>query len=110
MPLLQYADVHNDQWGGSHFNWTLASGTNYHILRTGCWPYMKYHCTQRPHADLSWDNRFFRALKVMNLGLPLLVYGLYASQLITHTEMVRMEDGREVTIYFLYKEDKGARY
>lgn len=68
--FLKWNDVSNDQWGESHFNWTLPdTGTNYHILRTGCYPYMKYHCTRRPYADLSVDNAFFKALKVLNLGI-----------------------------------------
>lgn len=61
--------MRNDQWGRSHFNWTLESGTNYHILRAGCYPYMKYHCTKRPYDDLKFDDFFFRSLKVMNLGI-----------------------------------------
>lgn len=68
-PLTQYRDVENDQWGRSHFNWTLDSGTNYHILRTGCYPFMKYHCTQRPYQDLRLDDNFFKFIKVVNLGI-----------------------------------------
>lgn len=64
----QYRDVENDQWGRSHFNWTLDTGTNYHILRTGCYPYMKYHCTKRPYQDLSLDDNFMKFIKVINLG------------------------------------------
>lgn len=66
--ILQYRDVDNDQWGKSHFNWTLASGTNYHILRTGCYPYLKYHCSKCKYQDLSLDDNFFRIMKVINLG------------------------------------------
>lgn len=69
IPMLsQYRDVQNDQWGQSHFNWTLDSGTNYHILRTGCYPYMKYHCTKRPIQDLSLDDAFMKFIKIINLG------------------------------------------
>lgn len=66
--VIQYRDVQNDQWGKSHFNWTLDNGTNYHILRTGCYPYMKYHCTKRPYQDLSLDDNFMKFIKVINLG------------------------------------------
>lgn len=64
----QYRDVKNDQWGKSHFNWKLDTGTNYHILRTGCYPYMKYHCTKRPYQDLTLDDNFMKFIKIINLG------------------------------------------
>ncbi|MCL4120769.1 UNVERIFIED_CONTAM: hypothetical protein GTU68_019943 [Idotea baltica] len=65
--FVKYSDVINDQRGWSHFNWKVEN-SNYHILRTGCWPYMKYHCTKRPHQDLSIDDKFFRIIKILNLG------------------------------------------
>lgn len=100
----------NDQHGRSHFNWTLDSGANYHILRTACYPYMKYHCTKRPYQDLRMEDYFFRVLKVMNLGLPMLFYGLAAIKLISHKEEVFLKGNKTVFIYFLYKEDKGSQY
>lgn len=42
-------------------------------------------------------------------GIPCLLYGLAASQLIKHTEVVHTEHG-PVTIYFLLPEHKGSRY
>lgn len=112
--FIKYKDVHDngrEHFGWSHFNHTLESGANYHILRTGCWPYMKYHCTKRPRQDLSFDDRFFRFIKVINLGLPCLFYGLAAKYLIRHMEEVCVEGFKKpVPIYFLYEEDKGSEY
>ncbi|XP_064474951.1 uncharacterized protein C15orf61-like [Ornithodoros turicata] len=106
--FVKYSSVTNDQFGLSHFNW-VVDDANYHILRTGCYPYMKYHCSQRPHQDLSFEDAFFRVLKVMNLGLPTLAYGLCSVSMIKHREIVRTEQG-PVTLYFLLKEDEGAMY
>ncbi|XP_055315620.1 uncharacterized protein C15orf61 homolog [Sitodiplosis mosellana] len=108
--FIRYRDVYNDQFGLSHFNWTLDSGTNYHILRTGCWPYMKYHCTKRPLQNLTLDDKLINFIKMINLGIPQLMYGFSAMMLITHIEYVDMREHGKVPIYFLYKEDKGSHY
>ena len=42
-------------------------------------------------------------------GIPCLLYGLAATQLIRHTEIVQTSKG-PVTIYFLMPEDKGSSY
>ena len=68
--FVKYADVTNDQRGMSHFNW-LAGKSNYHVLRTGCFPYIKYHCTKRSKQDLTVEDRFFKAIKILNLGIRL---------------------------------------
>lgn len=70
---------------------------------------MQYHCTRRPFQDLSFEDGLFRAIKVMNLGIPCLAYGVAAQFLITHRELVVTSKGT-VTIHFLYKEDIGAIY
>jgi hypothetical protein len=65
--FVKYSNVLDDQRGWSHFNWPVGS-SNYHILRTGCYPYIKYHCSRRPHQDLTLDDAFFRFIKLINLG------------------------------------------
>jgi hypothetical protein len=42
-------------------------------------------------------------------GIPCLAYGVAASMLIQHKELVHTPCG-EVFVYFLYKEDKGSKY
>ncbi|XP_074093699.1 uncharacterized protein C15orf61 homolog [Cotesia typhae] len=106
--FVKYRDIKNDQRGLSHFNWPVGN-SNYHVLRTGCFPYIKYHCTKRPVEDLTLDDRFYKAIKIINLGIPTLLYGLAAIYLIRHQEPVKTSRG-QVVIYFLLPEDKGSRY
>ncbi|KAJ3653654.1 hypothetical protein Zmor_012893 [Zophobas morio] len=106
--FIKYNSVEDDQWGKSHFNWKVGE-SNYHILRTGCFPYVKYHCTKRQPQDLTIEDNFFRFIKVINLGIPCLAYGVAATFLIKHTEFVCTSNGK-VEIYFLYPEDKGSKY
>ncbi|XP_076295800.1 uncharacterized protein C15orf61 homolog [Lasioglossum baleicum] len=106
--FVKYADILNDQRGMSHFNWPVGT-SNYHVLRTGCFPYIKYHCTKRPRQDLRIEDKFFKAIKLLNLGIPTLMYGLAATWLIRHQETVKTARG-DVTIYFLLPEDKGSMY
>ena len=106
--FVAYKSVVNDQFGLSHFNWPV-DGTNYHVLRTGCFPYVKYHCTKRPYEDLTMENRLFGLLKIMNLGVPTLAYGLVSIFLITHSEVVKTSTG-SVKVYFHIMEDKDAMF
>lgn len=64
--FVKYDSVQDNQWGLSHFNW-VAGNSNYHILRTGCYPFIKYHCSKRPHQDLSLENILMRTIKIVNL-------------------------------------------
>ncbi|XP_054278598.1 uncharacterized protein C15orf61 [Macrosteles quadrilineatus] len=104
--FVKYKNVINDQRGQSHFNWKVGN-SNYHILRTGCYPYIKYHCTKRPYQDLSLDNSMMKVIKILNFGIPTLLYGIAAIFLIKHSEIVYTDKGN-IPIYFLIKEDKGS--
>ncbi|KAF6204605.1 hypothetical protein GE061_018765 [Apolygus lucorum] len=65
--FVKYSSVVNDQFAKSHFNWQVGR-SNYHILRTGCFPYIKYHCSKRPFQDLSFEDTCMGVIKLMNLG------------------------------------------
>lgn len=131
--FVKYKDVKNDQRGLSHFNWKVGQ-SNYHILRTGCFPYIKYHCSKYRYEDLSASNRFMYFIKLFNFGtfgkivlelscfkfhqilnfdcssgIPSLMYGIAAIFLITHRELVETPNG-DVYIYFLLKENKQSIY
>ncbi|KAL4112541.1 hypothetical protein QTP88_016305 [Uroleucon formosanum] len=106
--FIKYTSVIDDQRGRSHFNWKTGD-SNYHVLRSGCFPYIKYHCTKRPYEDLRVEDRLFNILKIVNLGIPLLLYGLSAVFMISYKEIVKTPEG-DVYIYFLLKEDKGSTY
>lgn len=106
--FVRQSSVVNDQFGKSHFNWKVDN-VNYHILRTGCWPYLKYHCSKRKHQNLNLEDRFFGFLKILNLGFPCLTYGLGAFLFIKFDEIVRTDKG-DVKIYFLNEEDRDAMY
>ncbi|XP_073942831.1 uncharacterized protein C15orf61 isoform X1 [Choristoneura fumiferana] len=104
--FVKYSSVRDDQYGMSNFNWRVGK-SNYQILRTGCFPYIKYHCSRKAAEDLGTSDKFMRVIKVANFGIPCLLYGLAATQLIRHTEIVQTSKG-PVTIYFLLPEHKGS--
>lgn len=60
--------------------------------------------------DLDMENRFYEMIKILNLGIPLVCYGVAAIYLIKHEEEVLISENKKVKIYFLIPEDKGSRY
>ena len=107
--FIRFSDIVNDQYGYSHFNWTV-NGINYHILRIGCPPYIKYHCSRREYQDLSLEDRLFRLLKFVNFGIPTFCYGCAAIFLIKYHRDVTLPDGRIVRIYFLNQENVNSQH
>ncbi|KAL5003919.1 hypothetical protein ScPMuIL_017375 [Solemya velum] len=105
---VYYSSVSNDQFGLSHFNWCVDD-VNYHVLRTGCFPFVKYHCSPRKYQDLALENTLFTLLKLVNLGIPTLAYGLGSWALVKFHEDVLTSKGN-VRVYFLNKENPKASY
>merc|ERR1712136_403661 len=101
--FVRYNQVIDDHRGQSSFNF-LAGEHNYQILRTGCWPYIKYHCSKRHPEDLNLQDNLIYFLKITNFGIPCLLYGIAAIFLIRHFETVMVSNNR-IYIYFLYKEN-----
>lgn len=57
------------------------------------------------------ENKFYELIKVLNLGLPLVLYGIAAIFLIKHEETVHVPaTNAKVKIYFLIPEDKGSQF
>ena len=106
---VPYKDVRNDLWGQSHFNHDV-DGVNYHVLRTGAFPFVKFHVSKRPRQDLALEDAFYRVLKVLNLGVPTLAYGVAGLLWAKHSEEVTICDGKTLTVYFWYQETKNARF
>ena len=107
--FVPYNSVRNDQFAKSYFNWEVDE-KNYHILRTGCWPYIKYHCSAAPLIDLTFQDRFFTALKFINLGVPTLAYGLISVYLVSCFEDVTVDKYGVVTLHFHIPENKDAMF
>lgn len=121
--FVPYNAVVDDQRGQTTFLWPVAVPHDgsaapppviFKILRTGAYPLIKYHCTplrtpaEIPSArQVALEDRFWRALKLLNLGLPCLLYGLAGLWLIRSTEDV-VVDGSPVTLYFLLDEDPAS--
>ena len=99
---MKQRDVVNDQFGQSHFNWNV-DGINYHVLRTGCYPLIKFHCTKAPYSNLVIENIFYGVLKLINFGIPCFLYGISGIFLAKHKETVCI-GGSKIELSFWYKE------
>ncbi len=83
--------MRNDLWGKSHFNFDV-DGRNYQVqsyilegdmyisnylwhfalcqkvLRTGAFPFIKFHCSLKAASDLQLEDKFIGVLKILNFG------------------------------------------
>ena len=73
--FVQYKHVVNDQFSSTCFlHHTADKKATYYILRTGCFPFIKYHCSRLEKNDqmdpkqIKFQNKFFNLIKVANLG------------------------------------------
>jgi hypothetical protein len=72
--FVKQKDVINDQTNLTIFVNKLTEENRYLILRTGCFPFIKYHCTKIKRNELidekqiEFQNKFFNCIKVFNLG------------------------------------------
>lgn len=87
----------------------MVDGVNYQILRTGCWPYIKYHCTVMNVFDCTSINMIIRVSKLFIFpACP--AYGLAAFFLLQSRKKGTASytfDGKFVNLYFLL--DEGQR-
>ena len=65
--FVKYSSVINDQFSFSCFNFQVDQ-ENYQILRTGCYPFIKYHCTKTKSQNLYLQNKLFTCIKIFNFG------------------------------------------
>lgn len=78
--FVKYKDVINDQFFLSTFINVTENNSSYLILRTGCFPFIKYHCSKIEKKDhinpesLKIQNNFFNIIKVTNFGIVFLFF------------------------------------
>lgn len=70
--FVKYKDIQNDQFNKTCFIHKLEN-SEYLILRTGCFPFIKYHCSkvtkkEYQQEQIEFQNKFFNVIKLMNFG------------------------------------------
>lgn len=58
---------------------------------------------------MKFENNIFMLLKILNLGIFILVYGIVVFFLIKYEEIVKIVNG-DVKIYFLMEEEKDVMF
>lgn len=70
--FVKYKDIQNDQFTQTCFIHKVDD-SEYLILRTGCFPFIKYHCsrinkTEYDIKQIEFQDKFFGLIKLMNFG------------------------------------------
>lgn len=72
--FVKYKDVVNDQFTLSSFLLKTENNNQYLVLRTGCFPFIKYHCSKLNNKEIidsktvQLQNSFFNLIKILNFG------------------------------------------
>jgi len=71
--FVKQKDIVNDQFTQTCFIHRIDEKNEYLILRTACFPFVKYHCskiTKKEHnlVQIKLQNKFYNMIKIMNLG------------------------------------------
>lgn len=71
--FVKYKDVINDHFEKTCFIHKVDDQTEYLIMRTGCFPFIKYHCSQVTSKEydptqIEFQNKFYNLIKLMNFG------------------------------------------
>ena len=78
--FVKYKDVVNDQFFQSCFIHHVDK-REYLIMRTGCFPFIKYHCSKMDKneydpAHIRLQNKFFNIIKVANFGIYIEIHDI----------------------------------
>ncbi|KAL1228694.1 Uncharacterized protein TSPI_04378 [Trichinella spiralis] len=101
--FIPYRYIQDEHFGQSCFNFEVDK-INYRIMRTGCFPFVKYYCNREAPIDNYLTDKFFTILKILNLGIPCLLYGVIAWFLVQSVTTYYI-NGSKVILYFLLPEE-----
>jgi hypothetical protein len=82
----------------------------YDVYRTGCFPMIKFFCNKTLHSNSSsaadaakFEDRLLRLIKIVNIGIPTLLYGIASMFLIRSCTCVSIApNNQHVQVFFLY--------
>lgn len=79
--FVKYKDVVNDQFHLTCFLNKTENNSTYLVLRTGCFPFIKYHCSKLDDKNMvdieyiKFQNKFFNFIKLINFGIAKILKG-----------------------------------